>query len=102
MAATQDPQMAGRSWLTARAARLLGHQVPADVDDDEAIRYVPERSAAHRHVDGDCSCGETWPCQFHAPTCPTCHSHDPNHTDPRWYHGTGRDCPDDFHRDADL
>lgn len=41
MATAQAPQMTGRCWLTARAARALGHDVPDDINDDEAVRLVP-------------------------------------------------------------
>lgn len=42
--ADQSPQMTGRCWLTARAARALGHDVPADIDDDEAVRLVTKET----------------------------------------------------------
>lgn len=33
--------LGGRSWLTAKGYRALGHQVPDDVDDNEAIVLRP-------------------------------------------------------------
>lgn len=40
----QAPQMAGRFWLTAKAARALGHAVPERIQDGEAVRLIdPER-----------------------------------------------------------
>lgn len=40
----QAPQMAGRFWLTAKAARALGHAVPERIQDREAVRLIdPER-----------------------------------------------------------
>lgn len=29
----------GRYWLTAKAARLLGHEVPDDIDDDRVVIF---------------------------------------------------------------
>lgn len=101
MSAVQAPQMTGRSWLTAKAARLLGHDVPPEVTDEEAVRFVPARGEHHRHTDGDCGCGEGWPCQFHAPTCPTCGSYEPDRTDGGWYLRCGQECGDGFHAEAD-
>ena len=40
----QAPQMAGRFWLTAKAARALGHRVPERIQDGEAVRLIdPEK-----------------------------------------------------------
>lgn len=34
-----------RAWLTAKAARLLGHDVPDDIQDDEVVIFTAPRSA---------------------------------------------------------
>lgn len=36
----QAPQMRGRFWLTAKAARALGHAVPERIRDDEPVRLI--------------------------------------------------------------
>lgn len=41
----QAPQMAGRFWLTALAARVLGYRVPKYVKDDEAVRLVQKEES---------------------------------------------------------
>lgn len=41
-----DALLAGRYWLTAKAARLLGHDVPAQVSDDVAVTFVPSDDEA--------------------------------------------------------
>jgi hypothetical protein len=40
----QAPQMGGRFWLTARAARALGHRVPSRIHDDEPVRLIPKET----------------------------------------------------------
>lgn len=43
--ARTDATLAGRYWLTAKAARLLGHHVDDDVTDDEPVVFTAPRSA---------------------------------------------------------
>lgn len=38
--ARADATLAGRYWLTAKAARLLGHRVGDDVDDGDAVVFT--------------------------------------------------------------
>lgn len=35
----QVDQTEGRYWLTAKAARFLGHEVPDDIDDDRVVVF---------------------------------------------------------------
>lgn len=37
-------QMGGRFWLTAKAARALGHRVPSRIHDDEPLRLIPKET----------------------------------------------------------
>lgn len=44
-----DNQIEGRSWLTAKGYRYLGHPIPDDIPDDEVIVFAtapPPRPAA--------------------------------------------------------
>lgn len=43
--ARADAQLAGRYWLTAKAARALGHRVPADMPDDHTVTFTTAGSA---------------------------------------------------------
>lgn len=40
----QAPQMRGRFWLTAKAARSLGHAVPERIRDDEPVWLIQKET----------------------------------------------------------
>lgn len=115
----------GAVWLTAKAARLLGHDVPANLADDEAVHYGPDREALQLIVQGltnppffayyewrKTGSGpstdrlEQWSALVRKARvlvglCPTCGSDSPDHTDAVWYQRRGRECRDVFHAEAD-
>lgn len=43
--ARADAHLAGRYWLTAKAARYLGHPVPAHLPDDQTVVVLHDKES---------------------------------------------------------